>query len=322
MSRSSISLIVTVLNEAKTIASLLASIKNQLLLPAEVMIVDGGSTDQTRVIIQKFAAENPHLKIFLTLAKGNRSLGRNTAIKLAKAEWIAITDAGCQLDQNWLSELAKKQAISQAEVVAGYYQGRAESNFQTGLIPYVLVMPDKLPKSEAEIFLPATRSMLISKKAWDQAGRFDETLSHNEDYALAHQLVKTKVKMAFCPTALVYWQPPTGLSAAAKMFYRFAKGDCEARIWRPKVGLIFGRYLFVLIGALLLAKTNFLSWFLGLNLIIYISWAVLKNFDYAKSGWHWLPVLQITSDLAVMAGTISGWLGSFDKQHQRHHGHA
>ncbi len=54
----SVSLIITVLNEAITIELLLNAINRQKLLPTEVMIVDGGSTDKTVTKIEQFAADN------------------------------------------------------------------------------------------------------------------------------------------------------------------------------------------------------------------------------------------------------------------------
>lgn len=311
MSNTQVSLIITLLNEKESVLSLLESIKHQTFKPAEIIIVDGGSTDGTQKIIQEFSQKNLSLKINFISAPGNRSIGRNTAIKLAKFEFIAITDAGCTLESDWLAELIKCQAKTQSDVVSGYYRGLAKSSFQSALIPYVLVMPDKLPKSATEIFLPATRSMLISKQIWIKAGGFNEKLSDNEDFALAQKLVKIEAKISFTQTAIVNWQPPDNLAKAAKMFFRFARGDAQARILRPKVFLIFGRYFLGIIGLLLSAKTEFLWIYLSSALVIYFSWSIQKNFRYCQTSWLWLPLIQIAADISVMAGTLSGLERSF-----------
>ena len=307
MSSLKISLIITVLNEASTILKLIKSIQCQTLLPSEIIIVDGGSTDATLEIILAFSKKFPQLNLRAVLVKGNRSCGRNTAIKLAKFDWIAITDAGCTLEVNWLAELIKKQTATNADVVAGYYQGLSESKFQNALIPYVLVMPDKLAKFETEVFLPATRSMLISKQIWKKAGGFDEGLSDNEDYAFSHKLVNCGAKIIFCKTAVVNWQPPNNLVKSAKMFYRFARGDAQAKIFRPKVLLIFLRYFLGLI-TLVCFKSN-----LNLSIIIifgtffsYSIWAILKNYRYAFKSWVWLPIIQVVSDISIILGTMAG----------------
>ena len=49
-----ISFVTTVFNEEKTINKLLDSIKKQTVYPDEVIIVDGGSTDNTLSVISNF----------------------------------------------------------------------------------------------------------------------------------------------------------------------------------------------------------------------------------------------------------------------------
>jgi hypothetical protein len=43
-------------------------------------------------------------------------------------------------------------------------------------------------------------------------------------------------------------------------------------------------------------------------LLFYLAWAISKNVRYAPQGWYWLPVLQLTADVSVMAGSLVGWL--------------
>src|SRR5258708_5297615 len=52
------SLIITVLNEEKTIVALLEAILKQTLQPDEVVICDGGSSDATVKLIEDFAQKN------------------------------------------------------------------------------------------------------------------------------------------------------------------------------------------------------------------------------------------------------------------------
>jgi glycosyltransferase involved in cell wall biosynthesis len=49
-----VSLVTTVLNEEKTIEKFLDSVISQTRKPEEVVIVDGGSTDETLEKVQKF----------------------------------------------------------------------------------------------------------------------------------------------------------------------------------------------------------------------------------------------------------------------------
>ncbi len=182
-----ISFIATVFNEQGSIIRFLESIFNQSIPPDEIIVVDGGSTDDTLSEISKFKfpqrKNNPNIKILFK--KGNRSLGRNEAIKNAKGDVILSSDAGCVLEKDWVKEILKPFKNKNTDVVAGYYKSVAKNSFQKSLIPYVLVMPDNINEND---FLPATRSMAFKKSIWKKAGGFDEKLSHNEDYAFANKL--------------------------------------------------------------------------------------------------------------------------------------
>ncbi len=298
-----VSVVVTVLNEAETIADLLVALEKQTVTPQAVIISDGGSTDDTVKTIQTWQ-ESKRLPLQVIEIKGNRSVGRNAAIAKTQTELIAITDAGCVPKKDWLEELLKTQQLTGAEVVAGYYEGAPQTTLQTAIVPYALVMPDRVRPDD---FLPATRSMLLTKQAFLAAGQFDESLSDNEDYAFAHQLNRV-AKIAFAESAIVKWQPPADLSDFSRMIYRFARGDAQAGLWRPKVMLIFARYavVFVLLLFYCLVYSYAILAVMLVLFSIYATWAIMKNFKYAKKSWYWLPVLQIVSDLAVMAGTMVG----------------
>lgn len=293
-----VSLIVTVLNETDTIVQLLDSVVTQTLKPQEVIFVDGGSQDDTVRRIQSYAEDHPKLKIKCEVKKGNRSIGRNTAVSLAEHEFIAITDAGCVLDQNWLQELVRVQNETGSKVVAGYYHGQAETSFQHAVVPYVLVMPEKL---DPYTFLPATRSLLIEKKLFIEYGGFDESLSDNEDYAFAKKLQSAHVPIAFAQDAIVYWQAVNSLREFYTMIFRFARGDAFAGIFRPKVLLIFLRYL---VGILLLIIGQ--AWVFISLVMAYLIWSVLKNSKHVFEKKYILAILQIVSDIAVIDGTTRG----------------
>lgn len=297
----------TVLNEEATIDWLLRWLSWQVVEPDEIIIVDGGSTDSTVKKIKRWQKKSPFgKKIKLFQQKGNRSVGRNLAVSKTHADLIAFTDAGCIPLTKWLEELLKTQRETNAEVVAGYYIGLWKTGLQEAMIPYVLVMPDKVnPKN----FLPAARSMLINKKTFQELGGFDESLSHNEDFAFAKKLEKAEIKRAFAPDAVVGWLPRKNFTEFARMIYRFALGDIEAGIIRPKIILIFARYLIffgLLAWVLILGQLDRTNNFFPLIILLYLLLSIEKNKRYTPHGWFYLPFLQIVSDWAVMAGSLTG----------------
>jgi len=297
--------VVTVFNEQETVEELIRSLQNQTTPPREVVIVDGGSTDNTWKILQAKAKTWRPLRVFRQ--PGNRSIGRNWGVAQTTSPIIAFTDAGCIPEPTWLEELTQGFSDPNIHVISGYYKGLYKNIFQKCLIPYVLVMPDKALSSE---FFPSTRSMAIRRKLWNQSGGFEVSLSHNEDYAYSHWLKKMGAVFYFAPKAIVGWMPRKNLKQAAWMFMRFAIGDIQAGLIRPKVKALALRYILFIYFVFLSLELRFLMPLLCTLIIAYLTWAVVKNFRYVKDirALFWLPVLQITADLSVLSGTLIGMM--------------
>ena len=92
-----VSLIATVKDEARSIRHLLDSISAQTRLPDEVLIADGGSRDETPRLLEAWGARQPFPVLVLRLAGANIAQGRNAAIRAARGDVIAVTDAGVRL---------------------------------------------------------------------------------------------------------------------------------------------------------------------------------------------------------------------------------
>lgn len=300
-----ISLIITTKNENRTISKLLASIANQTRKPDEVVIADAASVDGTVERIKSWQDRLP-IRLISLKSGANRAIGRNTAIAAARFPCILITDGGCTLASTWIEVMADA-FNGGAVVVAGFYTSAAESVFEQCVAPYALVMPDRL---DLETFLPATRSMGITKELWDSLGGFPEHYRYAEDYTFARRIAANKYPIKVEPDAIVYWRPRSTFGAFFRMILEHAYGDGEAGNYRPKVLLVFLRVF----GALGLFWFGFHSqqiaiiyFTLGL-LLIYCALSVLKNYRYVR---HYvaigiLPLLQLLSDGAVVIGTLGG----------------
>lgn len=304
--KNSSSLIVTVFNEVDSVQALFDSIRAQSMSPGEVIIVDGGSTDSTLLSLTRIKTRF-QIPVNILRKKGNRSVGRNEGIKWANSNIIAITDAGCILDKNWLKRITEPFKDRNIEVVAGYYEGLPKTLFQKCLVPYVLVMPDVL---NPETFLPASRTMAIRKNVWKKLGGFPEKYSYNEDYVFAQKIKKNSTKIKMVKDAIVYWMPRKNIQEAFWMFYRFAYGDIESGILRPKVVLLFVRYILglVLFLSAISIQSYLILYAVGFLLLCYFLWSILKNYRYVNDirAIGILPIIQLTADIAVLMGSIFG----------------
>lgn len=104
--RKTVTVVMTVKNDAVGCAVTLDSLAAQARLPDEIIIVDGGSTDGTVEVIRKHAARNPRIQLIEAVGT-NIAQGRNIAADAAAGEIIACTDSGCRALPDWLEKLTR-----------------------------------------------------------------------------------------------------------------------------------------------------------------------------------------------------------------------
>jgi dolichol-phosphate mannosyltransferase len=111
-----LSVIIPVYNEEKTVAKIVKQVLAEKT-PKEVIIVDDGSTDQTREIIKKLK-DNRIKKLFHAKNSGKGAAIR-TGIKNAIGEILLIQDADLEYDPKYYQELLRPIALGQSKVVYG-----------------------------------------------------------------------------------------------------------------------------------------------------------------------------------------------------------
>src|SRR5262249_22965846 len=89
-------------NRGDLIAETLDSVLAQTLKPREIIVVDGGSTDNTQDVLARYAGKIVSRRIAERAVQPKRNLG----IGLARTDWIAL----CDSDDTWLPDYLEKQA--------------------------------------------------------------------------------------------------------------------------------------------------------------------------------------------------------------------
>ena len=100
----SISVIIPTHNRAHTISRALDSVFAQSRKPLEVIVVDDGSVDNTRALIE---TDYPQC-IYISQSNSGVSQARNTGIEQARGEWLALLDS----DDAWLPDKLQMQIES------------------------------------------------------------------------------------------------------------------------------------------------------------------------------------------------------------------
>jgi glycosyltransferase involved in cell wall biosynthesis len=319
-----VSVITTVYNEAEMIGRLLDSLATQSRAPDEIVVCDGGSSDDTVAQIRAWAATSATLVKVVVEPGANISRGRNVAISAARGPVIAATDAGVRLDLTWLENLVAPfespsvnySKETQPIAVAGFFLPDADGVFQSAMAATVLPLTAEI---KPERFLPSSRSVAFTKAAWAQAGGYPEWLDYCEDlifdFAINDLRPQQPTAFVWSPKALVYFRPRTNLRAFWTQYYRYARGDGKADLFRKRHAI---RYFIYLVALPLLIRhglwgftARWLGWAglaMGIAAYCWRPWQrlIVVGRSLAPGEWLvaalWVPVIRAVGDIAKMVG--------------------
>ena len=178
-----VSIIIPTFNREGCLFRAISSVLAQEGVSFELIVVDDGSTDGTKVLIEKMVLENPAIRYFFQSNQGP-SAARNLGIKKAQAPLIAFLDS----DDEWRPGKLKAQLDFFRENPDVLICQTEEIWIRSG----VRVNPmDKHKKSGGYIFEKCLRLSIVSpscvmmrREFFDEVGFFDETFPACEDYDL------------------------------------------------------------------------------------------------------------------------------------------
>jgi len=312
-----VSLICTVLNEGESIRRLMDSVVAQTRPPDEVVIVDGGSRDNTVEVLREYAGRLP-LHIFVEPG-ANISRGRNVAIGAAAGAIIASTDAGVWLEPRWLESLVAGfeepgTGAGRPQWAAGFFVLDAHSVFEMAMGATVLPAPKDV---NAAVFLPSSRSVAFTKEAWAAAGGYPEWLDYCEDLIFDLRLRDRAGPFAWAPDAIAHFRPRRSLGAFFRQYYRYARGDGKADLWRARHAIRYVTYLVLLPGFLALSIWQHPLWLLALlaGTLVYCRSPYRRLGRYVVTlsavdrlrAVLWVPTIRAAGDIAKMLGYPAGW---------------
>ncbi len=304
-----VSVVITVKDEERTISDLLTALALQTFKPAEIIIVDGGSADNTRMILREWSEKSPRVKIFLEEGL-NIAQGRNLGIENAKHDIVVITDAGSIPKDDWIEKITRPILEDKSvDVVGGWFEVDARNKFEK--VVAVLNVPE-LKDIDPEEFLPSGRSVAMRVGAWQKVGGYPEWLHRcGEDTVFGLLLKNNNVPIVFEPEALVYWRPMENLRRLFQQYLCYARGDAEAGLFLKrfmKLSGIYGLFSF-LVFLVFATEVKFFLLFGPIILLIYLS-RHLFRVKARLDGWISFSILypiKVVMDLGLLCGHIDGY---------------
>lgn len=124
-----LSIVVPVYNEARTVAEVIDRLLAiELPAPREILVVNDGSTDGTREVLDRLAAR-PELRIIHAAKNGGKGSAIRIGFAQATGTIVAIQDADLELDPAELAQLVQPILDGKTKVVYGsrFLAGRPDA---------------------------------------------------------------------------------------------------------------------------------------------------------------------------------------------------
>lgn len=246
-----ISVIIPAWNSAPFIAATLDSVAAQTTPPAEVVVADDGSNDETCAVVEAFEKLHPHLSLRLLRAPHlGPGAARNQAIRAATADWIAFLDS----DDLWCP--GKLAAITTAilahpganffchnETVRAKSGGERRTDYGGDYLPHI-----SLERQLYRRNLFSTSAVVCRRKLVLECGGFDEELSSAQDYELWLR-ISPDLRPVFVPETLGTYVLRKGNISSSRYWIRLKNIVRVKYRHRDKVG--FAPCLYFLFRAVL-----------------------------------------------------------------------
>jgi glycosyltransferase involved in cell wall biosynthesis len=303
-----VSLVIPVRNEEESLPALLDSIRGQTYPPSEVILVDGGSTDETVKVARQMAADSGEELRVIEAKEATPGRGRNIGIGAARCEWIALTDAGIRLEPTWLERLVEvARAGEDVKVVYGNFEAVQGSFFER--CASLVYVPPKVERAGGRMRGPFIASTLLRREVWEAVGGFPD-LRAAEDLFFMEHIERLKFKTGYAPRATVWWQLRPTLATTFRKFALYSRHNVWAgRLWDWHYGLARQYAVSLVFFVLALAHS---WWWLAFPVAITLTRAAKLIYVRREGrGLLWLlnPVqfacvlfIMLTIDLATFVG--------------------
>ena len=228
-----VSVIVPIRNEAKSIAATLRTLLQQDY-PSndfEVIVVDGFSTDETVAIVRDLQIDHPNLKLLYNPLRYS-SAARNIGVRHMAGKYAVIVDGHCQVpDRNYLRNLVEAFETTGADCL-----GRPQPLDAPNPTPFQKAVatarasrlghnPDSdIFSNEAKFVPPQNTAIAYRRELFHKVGLFDQAFDACEDVEFNHRVYEAGMTCYFTPKLKVVYHPRGSWKALFTQLGRYGSG--------------------------------------------------------------------------------------------------
>jgi glycosyltransferase involved in cell wall biosynthesis len=220
------SVLTPVLNEASNIERVLASIESQTYLPDEVIIVDGGSIDNTIELIENYKKKSKLNIIAVQSPIRNLGAQRNFALKQARNNIILHIDAGTLPDKNYaVNMIGPFTEYENIDLVGGVSLPMIDCKW-SGYFTF------RDRKKHFKFHNKPNGNVVAYKRDIRLKALFPEYLTcAGEDTLFFYKYQKLSKNWVFNRNAFILWDVPTTIEESRKKLRLYMLGNFEIGLW-------------------------------------------------------------------------------------------
>lgn len=201
-----ISIIIPVFNGEKTIKRAIDSVLAQIDVNVEVVIVDDGSTDNTKAICQEIVNGDPRVNYY-HIENHGVSFARNYALKKAKGKYIGFVDSDDYIDVDMYKTLLSAIIDNEAQLsICGLYDEwngkvvKDSNEYSETIINQIDLYADVFRNSDIGGYL--CNKLFVKNYITDY---LDETVAQCEDFLFVIQYIKKIQRAVFVKKKLYHY---------------------------------------------------------------------------------------------------------------------
>jgi cellulose synthase/poly-beta-1,6-N-acetylglucosamine synthase-like glycosyltransferase len=232
--RGGVSVLVPVLDEMEHIEATAAGLRAQRFDgPLEFLLIDGGSSDGTRAVLERLAADDGRFRVLENLARHIPS-ALNLGLHEARGEFVARMDAHTRYPPEYLARGVARLERGDAEWVSGPAwpegRGRWSRRVAIALNTWLGVGSAAFRRATTEIAVDAGFTGVLRRSTLVELGGWDEASVVNEDAELAARVRAAGGRILCIPEMAARYVPRNNLRSLARQYWRY--GQYRARTSR------------------------------------------------------------------------------------------
>lgn len=240
----SISVVIPLYNKAKEVERALLSVVNQSLAPGEIIVVDDGSTDGSRAVVERVMAEHPEAGIRLIIQpNGGVSNARNRGIGEAQGEFIALLDADDEWLSGYIGEVCRlMEYYPDGDVYSTAFDICCDEGRVPASVPVEEGYIDPAEEALAHRYPVIPSTATLRRSAVVACGGFPEGMRIGEDQWLWVRLRQRGSRFVFSPMRLVRYSKEASNRSAA--IYRSEQSvHSIAELYSPEQEAVVNEYV-------------------------------------------------------------------------------